>query len=72
VSTTIEACKVFIVQAHPDPTNVLIAGVAAWAVHLLLSTLEGGVRAPILLKAVLTLVPDDTRRMSHGMVLPLT
>lgn len=41
---TVETGKLFIVGAHPDPTNLLIAGVAVWITVSLLLLFENGKR----------------------------
>ena len=44
LASTMEAGKLFIVGQHPDPSNVLIAIVAAWSAHVLLGLLS---KAPV-------------------------
>jgi glycopeptide antibiotics resistance protein len=54
----IEFTKLFVARGHPDPTDLLIACFAAWAVHRLLGALEQGAASPTIVEPAAGPMPE--------------
>ncbi|MGC2047648.1 MAG: VanZ family protein [Gallionella sp.] len=65
IACVTEAGKLFITNQHPDPTNILIASVAAMAAYKLLNLLLAVTPSQSAVAAQLTLEPTEIARRPH-------